>query len=201
MSVPGRHNLFNGLCAIAVGDRLGVSFEALTQALQSFTGMGRRFECIGDWNQALLIDDYAHHPSEVAATLKAARESLEHSPGRVIAVFQPHRFSRLKALWEQFTTCFDEADEVYITDVYAAHEPEIPGISSKMLVEEIRRRIVSEKKSSETVYLRPDGVHYISYQPDFSALREALKQKIKPGDRVLSMGAGNITKLLRTPLG
>ena len=181
MSVPGKHNLFNGLCAVAVGDQLGADFEDLAGALQQFTGMGRRFEKVGELNNALLIDDYAHHPSEVAVTLKAAKESLHGSNGRVIAVFQPHRYTRLEALWADFAACFGDADQVYLTDVYSAHEPEIPGITSAAMAEQMTH----------------PHARYIQQNPGFTLLRETLKAEIRPGDIVLSMGAGNITQLLR----
>lgn len=181
MSVPGKHNLFNGLCAIAVGDQLGASFEDLATALQAFIGMGRRFEKVGEFNHALLVDDYAHHPSEVLATLKAAKESLQGGNGRVIAVFQPHRYTRLQALWEEFTTCFTDADTVFLIDVYAAHEPVIPGITSETLAKAVTH----------------PNAHYVSLESGFDAVRTALAPHIQPGDIVLSMGAGNITQLLR----
>jgi UDP-N-acetylmuramate--alanine ligase len=181
MSVPGKHNLFNGLCAIAVGDQLDADFEEMATAIKDFTGMGRRFEKVGEFNNALLIDDYAHHPSEVDATLKAAKESLYGSNGRVIAVFQPHRYTRLQALWDEFCRCFGEANAVYITDVYAAHEPEIPGMTAEAFAQKITH----------------PNVHYVPLDAEFAQLRAALKSAIQPGDIVLSMGAGNITKLLR----
>jgi UDP-N-acetylmuramate--alanine ligase len=181
MSVPGMHNLFNGLCAVAVGDQLGVDFDQLAEALQAFTGMGRRFEKVGELNHTLLVDDYAHHPSEVLVTLKAAKESLQGSKGRVIAVFQPHRYSRLQALWNEFLTCFGDADLLYLTDVYAAHEPVIPGMTSNAFAEAVKH----------------PNAHYVPLTSDFGALRAALKSEMRPGDIVLSMGAGNITKLLR----
>lgn len=181
MSIPGRHNLYNGLCAIAIGDQLGADFDRMAPALHEFTGMGRRFEKVGSFNNALLVDDYAHHPTEVAATLKAARESLQGGSGRVIAVFQPHRYSRLKALWDDFCGCFGDADLVYIADVYSAHEVEIEDITSE--------RFAAGIKNAEAVY--------VSTNSGFEALQQTLKNVARPGDIILSMGAGNITRLLR----
>ncbi len=181
MSVPGKHNLFNGLCAVAVGDQLGADFDELAEALQAFTGMGRRFEKVGELNHALLVDDYAHHPSEVLATLKAAKESLHGGNGRVVAVFQPHRYSRLQALWNEFLTCFVDADLLYLTDVYAAHEPVIPGMTADAFAQKVSH----------------PNVRYVPLTSDFDRLRAELKAVVQPGDVVLSMGAGNITKLLR----
>ncbi len=200
MGIPGAHNLLNGLFAVAVGDQLGADFEAMAVALHGFKGMGRRFEPVGfarftetsqagsksgEVNRALLIDDYAHHPTEVEATLKAARESLQGKPGRVIAIFQPHRYSRLKAFWEEFCACFKDADALFLADVYAAHEPMMAGITSESLAKHITG-------------LPTSSVHYIpGGESCFDALREAVKAEIRPGDIVLSMGAGSITKLLR----
>ena len=181
MSVPGKHNLFNALCAVAIGDQLGADFDDLSEALFSFTGMGRRFEKVGELNNALLVDDYAHHPSEVLVTLKAAKESLQGTSGRVVAVFQPHRYSRLQALWDEFLTCFTDADLLYLTDVYAAHEPVIPGMTADAFAQKVQH----------------PNAKYIPLTPDFDQLRQELKSVVQPGDVVLSMGAGNITKLLR----
>lgn len=181
LSVPGKHNLFNALCAVAVGDQLGADFEKLAEAIQAFTGMGRRFETVGEVNQALLIDDYAHHPSEVLATLKAAKEALIPGKGRVVAIFQPHRYTRLQALWNEFAACFDDADLLYLTDVYAAHEAVIPGVTSEALAKAATHK----------------NAQYIPLDANFETLRTELEQAIQPGDIVLSMGAGNITNLLR----
>jgi UDP-N-acetylmuramate--alanine ligase len=181
MSIPGKHNLFNGLCAVAIGDQLDADFDELVEAIRGFTGMGRRFEKVGELNNAVLIDDYAHHPSEVLATLKAAKEFLHGSNGRVIAVFQPHRYTRLQALWDEFLACFGDADLLFLTDVYSAHEPEIPGINTSTLVEKMTH----------------PNVKYVPMTPDFDKVRDTLKAVIQPGDIVLSMGAGSITKLLR----
>jgi UDP-N-acetylmuramate--alanine ligase len=197
MGIPGAHNLLNGLLAIAVGDQLDADFNAMATALHGFKGMGRRFEPVGVAHleakqaetkaaaQALLIDDYAHHPTEVEATLKAARESLHGKPGRIIAIFQPHRYTRLKALWDEFCACFKDADVLFLADVYAAHEPVIAGITSESLAKNVTG-------------LPASAVHYIpGGESRFDALRDAVKAEIRPGDIVLSMGAGSITKLLR----
>ncbi len=182
MTVPGMHNLFNGLAAVAVGDQLGLDFDDMAAALRDFSGMRRRFEKVGEYHNALLIDDYAHHPTEVAATLKAARESMHSASGRLIAIFQPHRYTRLQALWEEFKTCFGDADVLYLADVYAASEAPIEGITSEQFASQLNHPYV----------------RYIpGTQPPFEAIQEALKQEIKPGDLVLSMGAGSITHLLR----
>ena len=181
VSVPGRHNLMNALCAVAVGDQLDADFDDMAPAIESFTGMGRRFEKVGNVNHALLVDDYAHHPTEVKATLRAAKEAVQGTGGRVIAVFQPHRFTRLQALWHEFAACFTDADVLILTDVYSAHEAEIAGVNSQKLTEASGH---------------PNG-RYVPLDADFAQLRDALKGDLKSGDIVLSMGAGNITHLLR----
>lgn len=205
VGVPGAHNLFNALCALAVGDQLGADFAAMAEALQAFTGMGRRFEKVGQatvnspdgsGGHALLIDDYAHHPTEVEATLRAAQESLKGNGGRVIAVFQPHRYSRLKALWAEFCTCFHQADQLFLADVYAAHEPPIPGITSAALAKSIQGPAGGQEKEPDRAPAQ-NRVRYIPTEDGFDDLRAELRKAVRPGDIVLSMGAGSITKLLR----
>jgi UDP-N-acetylmuramate--alanine ligase len=185
VGVPGEHNLFNALCAIAVGDQLGADFKPMAAALKAFIGMGRRFEILDTVNGAMLVDDYAHHPSEVLATLKAAKESISGSGGRVIAVFQPHRYTRLQALWDEFVTCFSEADELIIADVYSAHEAVIPGMTAEELAKAIQ--------SPATIQAIPNTAN----GDGFDLIRERLRTIMQPGDLVISMGAGSITHLLR----
>jgi UDP-N-acetylmuramate--alanine ligase len=177
LTVPGRHNLANAIVAAGIGHQLGVPFEAIRQALKEFKGMGRRFDIVGEYNGATLVDDYAHHPTEVQVTLQAARERAQATGGRVIAVFQPHRFTRLQALWNEFLGCFDAADRMYLTDVYAASEEPIPGVTSEAFAQAHGK------------------ARYIG--ADFDAIRKELKTVAQPGDFILSMGAGSITKLLR----
>jgi UDP-N-acetylmuramate--alanine ligase len=186
MSVPGLHNLFNGLCAVASGIQQGATFEAIAPAIAGFTGMGRRFERVGTLNGAVLVDDYAHHPSEVSATLKAASLLTRETGGRVIAIFQPHRYTRLKALWQEFLSCFEQADQVVITDVYAASEEPIEGITSEAFVSKL-----SDQK------LSGQSTCYLSANQEFMAIRQMVQQEARAGDIILSMGAGSITQLLR----
>lgn len=181
MSVPGKHNLFNGLCAIALGIQQGASFEALEPAVSSFSGMGRRFETVGALNGAVFIDDYAHHPSEVAATLQASKLMARETGGRVIAIFQPHRYTRLQALWADFLTCFDQADQVVMTDVYAASEEPIEGITAEAFVTQLPNK----------------QAQYLSSENMFEDIRCYIQKHANRGDIILSMGAGNITNLLR----
>ncbi len=123
--MPGGHNALNATAAIAVAHELGISDDAIRKALASFGGVRRRFTRTGDWNGVTIIDDYGHHPVEISAVLRAARESYK---GKVIAVVQPHRYSRLQTLFEEFCTCFNDADAVIVADVYPAGEAPIPGI-------------------------------------------------------------------------
>jgi len=189
VGVPGQHNLFNALCAIAVGDQLGADFSAMAESLKEFTGMGRRFEILKNSPKDILfVDDYAHHPSEVKATLKASREALARTSGRVIAIFQPHRYTRLKALWDEFVTCFDDSDLLIIADVYSAHEAVIPNVTSESLTKTIQAKY--PKQAIEFI-ANSEGADL------FSLIHKRLQDVIKPGDLVISMGAGSITSLLR----
>src|SRR5262249_58967949 len=122
LPMPGRHNALNATAAIAVARELGITDEMIRKALQNFAGVRRRFPRTGEWNGVPIIDDYAHHPVEIAAVLRAARES---SKGQVIAVVQPHRYTRLASLFEQFSTCFNDADTVIVALVYPAGETPI----------------------------------------------------------------------------
>jgi UDP-N-acetylmuramate--alanine ligase len=131
LHVPGRHNVLNALAAVAVGLELEVGFGHIAEALDQFRGVGRRFESRGEVGGVRVIDDYGHHPTEIAATLAAARQS----GGRVLVIFQPHRYSRTAALKEEFGRCFGDADRVWVLDVYAAGEAPIEGASGRSLVE------------------------------------------------------------------
>src|SRR6185436_14516994 len=137
LPMPGRHNALNATSAVAVAHELKVSDDAIRQALAGFGGVKRRFTRAGEWNGVTIIDDYGHHPVEIAAVLKAARESTK---GQVISVMQPHRYTRLQSLFEPFSTCFNDADAVIIADVYAAGEAPIDGINRDALVAAVRAR-------------------------------------------------------------
>lgn len=184
MTVPGMHNLLNALASIAVGDQLGQDFDEMAAALRQFSGMGRRFERLGTLGGAWVVDDYGHHPTEVVTTLKAAKETLQNTSGAVSVVFQPHRYSRLQAFWDEFQTSFASADRVYITDVYAASEAPIPGVDSETFVKEMQ-----EKKIHPNVTYIPRG--------EWESLRAQLLEVSKPQDIILSMGAGDVTGLFR----
>ncbi len=172
LQVPGRHNVSNALGAIAAAWRIGVPLEAAIAALAGFRGASRRFEVHGEAGGVLVVDDYAHNPVKVAAALHAAREGW---PGRrVIALFQPHRFSRTQTTYADFARAFDEADEVVVTEIYAAGEAPRPGVSARLIVDAVAVH-------------RP--VHYRAATGDAVDLIERLA---RPGSLVLTLGAGDI---------
>ena len=175
LPMPGRHNVQNALAAIAVGLELGMEDVAITRGFEKFGGVKRRFTRVGDFEGAIVIDDYAHHPVEISAVLSAARES---ATGRVIAVVQPHRYSRLSDLMDDFAGAFNDADVVLVAPVYAAGEAPIEGIDSAALAEGIRAR----------------GHRMVRTVSDFDDLCLALRDLAADGDMVLCMGAGDITK-------
>ena len=175
LPMAGWHNVSNALAAIAVARELDVSDEAIKAGLAGFGGVRRRFTTTGVVGGVRIVDDYGHHPVEIAAVLKAARQVAE---GRVIAVVQPHRFTRLESLMEEFSTCFSDADVVYVADVYAAGETPIEGIDKDALVEGIRR---FGHRSVQAL----DGVE---------ALPGVIAAEAKDGDLVVLLGAGDITQ-------
>jgi UDP-N-acetylmuramate--alanine ligase len=176
LSVPGKHNVYNALSAISVAYELGVPFCVVKETLESFKNASRRFE-IKYSNEVIVIDDYAHHPTEIKATLKAAKEM--YPDRRIIAIFQPHRYSRVFSLYEDFVRSFDIPDIAVITEIYPAGENPIDNISGKKLADDIR------KESEKTVY----------YVEDINKTANLLKSLIKNNDLLLIMGAGSITKL------
>jgi UDP-N-acetylmuramate--alanine ligase len=175
LPMPGRHNALNATAAIAVAHNLLVSDDAIRAALASFGGVKRRFTRTGEWNGVTIIDDYGHHPVEIAAVLRAARESSE---GQIIAVMQPHRYTRLKELFEQFCTCFNDADTVIVADVYSAGETPIKDIDRDHLVQGIRAR----------------GHRNVAPLPSSELLASMIQGIAKPGDMVICLGAGSITQ-------
>jgi UDP-N-acetylmuramate--alanine ligase len=175
LPMPGRHNALNATAAIAVAHALGIKADVIRKALAGFGGVKRRFTRVDEWNGAVIIDDYGHHPVEIAAVLRAARESAK---GQVIAVMQPHRYTRLHDLFEQFCTCFNDADQVIIAPVYPAGEQPIPGADRDALVAGLRSH--GHKRAMPL-----DG-------PEKLAL--LIKSLAKPGDYVVCLGAGSITQ-------
>jgi UDP-N-acetylmuramate--alanine ligase len=172
----GQHNVQNALAAIAVAQEMGLPDDTIRRALASFAGVKRRFTKTGEAHGITVIDDYGHHPVEIAAVLRAARQAYGGS-GRVIAVMQPHRYSRLGALRAEFATCFSDADAVIIADVYAAGEAPIEGVNRDMLV-----GLVQRAGHRDVMPLAGPG-----------ELPEMIWQIARPGDVVVCLGAGNIT--------
>ena len=168
LHVPGMHNISNALAAVAAGLEIGMTFDELAAGLKEFGGARRRFQLLGVVQNIQIIDDYAHHPTEVAATIEAAKGVHD---GRVVAVFQPHRYSRTKFLAEKFAEAFDAADEVVLTDVYAAGEDLSEGAESDIIAQHMQR-----------------PAHLVAREQ----LNKFLQGFVKPGDMVLMMGAGNI---------
>ncbi|MGB3274452.1 MAG: UDP-N-acetylmuramate--L-alanine ligase [Xanthobacteraceae bacterium] len=175
LPMPGRHNALNATAAVAVAHELGLADDTIRTALAGFGGVKRRFTRTGEWNGIAIIDDYGHHPVEIAAVLRAARESAE---GRVIAVVQPHRYSRLQSLFEEFCTCFNDADIVIVADVYPAGEAPIAGVDRDAFV----------------LGLRTHGHREAVALPNAAALAPLVRELARPGDYVVCLGAGNITQ-------
>lgn len=174
----GQHNVLNSLAAIAVGQQLKVSPAQINEGLGNFTGVKRRFTKTGISNGVTVIDDYGHHPVEITAVLKAGRQAVENTQGRLIAVMQPHRYSRLLSLFDDFCTCFNDADTVVIADVYAAGEQPLEGSSKEALAEGVARHGHKD-------------VHLLADAADLPQLVHGIAQ---PGDFVICLGAGNITQ-------
>ncbi|WP_417523560.1 UDP-N-acetylmuramate--L-alanine ligase [Marinovum sp.] len=174
LPMPGDHNVSNALSAVAVCRHLGMKIDEIRKALASFGGVNRRFTKVGEVDGVTIIDDYGHHPVEIAAVLRAARQA---SDGRVIAVHQPHRYSRLSNLFEDFCACFNEADVVAIADVFAAGEDPIEGASRDDLVAGLRRH----------------GHRHASALEGEEALADFVRENAGPGDMVVCLGAGTIS--------
>ncbi|HJZ61641.1 MAG TPA: UDP-N-acetylmuramate--L-alanine ligase [Miltoncostaeaceae bacterium] len=180
LAVPGRHNQDNAACAIALAAWCGVAPEAAAARLAGFGGVGRRFELRGEAAGVRVVDDYAHHPAEIAATLAAAREG--HA-GRLVAVFQPHLYSRTRALGGELGRALEAADLVVVTDVYAAREPPDPDVSGRDVAAAVR-------PPARAVFV-----------PGLAEAAELLERELRPGDLVLTIGAGDITNLGQELLG
>lgn len=175
IAIPGEHNVLNALAAIAAAIELGVTDAQIIQGFASFTGVKRRFTHVADVAGRIIIDDYGHHPTEIKAAISAARDAAQ---GNVIAVMQPHRYSRLKDLFEDFSLAFNGADQAFITPVYAAGEAPIEGYDAETLAQKAR---ANGHKNLNTV-------------ADEAALIEALAGSSAPGDLILFLGAGDITR-------
>lgn len=171
LGVPGRHNVLNALGAIAAGHFLGFSVAGMLKGLAQYQGVGRRLDLLGTTGGIRFIDDYGHHPTEIAATLSALKLG---KPERLIAIFQPHRYSRTKRLWREFGRAFKGATQVYLMDIYAAGEKPIPGVSSKLILESLRKR----------------GIAVTPFRSSLEIARQ-----LRPGDLVVTLGAGDVWRI------
>ncbi|RYE06399.1 MAG: UDP-N-acetylmuramate--L-alanine ligase [Rickettsiaceae bacterium] len=175
---PGRHNVLNALAAITIAVELDFGIKTIKNGFRNFTGVKRRFTNTGEFNGASIIDDYAHHPVEVLATISTARSIANSQNGRVIAIFQPHRYSRMNYLIDEFASCFTEADIIYITEIYSAGESEIAGITSTNLVKKIKDNLPNRE---------------IKLLASLEQIAIAIKETAKEGDIIIMMGAGSIS--------
>ncbi|NTW05488.1 MAG: UDP-N-acetylmuramate--L-alanine ligase [Peptococcaceae bacterium] len=173
LTVPGLHNILNALAVVAVGMHIGMDFNSISKSLTTFKGAGRRFQLTGEISGVMVVDDYAHHPTEVKAALSAASQV---GASRVIALFQPHRYSRTSLLQEEFGKAFENSDIVIVDDIYAAGEEPIEGITSDIIIDAIR------KNGHKNVYYLGTGEKILDYLEGF----------VKSGDLVMTIGAGNI---------
>ncbi len=175
LNVPGQHNIANAMACISLGLKLNIDFNVIVQNLREYKGVNRRFQTIGTVDEVLVIDDYGHHPTEILATLSAAQKVKKN---RLVVAFQPHRYTRLKSLLKEFAQSLTQCDYLIVTDVYAASEKPIEGITGARLSEEVQK--ISTKP---VVYLEKDKI------------MEHLLKIVKPGDLVMTLGAGDITKI------
>jgi UDP-N-acetylmuramate--alanine ligase len=178
LAVPGRHNLQNALAAVAVAGELGIDFPRIAGTLREFHGAERRFERVGEANSVLVVDDYGHHPTEIAAVLAAARVTLGR---RLLVAFQPHRYTRTERLMQEFGPAFADADEVVLTDIYAASEEPIPGVTVEALADAVARASGRPVRIVKAV----------------DRLAAELAAAARPGDAVLTLGAGSIASVPR----
>ena len=176
LQVPGQHSVLNSLAAAAAGLELDIPFATIAEALRSFQNADRRFQIKGEARGILVVDDYGHHPAEIIATLSAARNSCDR---RIVAVFQPHRFTRTASLEEEFARAFNHADVLIVLPIYAAGEDPIPGVSAERLV----------------ALIENFGHRDVSYVPDFAAAEQLLAERLSPQDLLLTLGAGDVWKV------
>jgi len=176
LSVTGRHNVQNALAAVAVGLELELSADKIRDGLERFRGVDRRFQVKAERNGITVLDDYGHHPAEIRAVMEAARL---RGPRRILAIFQPHRYTRTKFLMDDFAACFDGCERVYVLDIYPASEPPIPGVTSQRLVERMREL----------------GLERARYAPSDKAVIQEVLADAKPGDLIITVGAGSVWKV------
>jgi UDP-N-acetylmuramate--alanine ligase len=175
LPMPGRHNVSNATAAIAVAHELGLTPEQIRKGLSGFGGVKRRFTPTGAWNGVSVFDDYGHHPVEIKAVLRAARDACK---GRIVAIAQPHRYTRLRDLFDDFSSCFNEADTALVAPVYPAGEEPIEGITAEALV----------------ARMRAGGHRDARFIEGPQAIAPIIRDIAKPGDFVVFLGAGNITQ-------
>lgn len=180
INMPGQHNVLNALASIAAADELAVPHDVTKQALATFDGVGRRFTLVGEIAGVTLVDDYGHHPAEIRATIEAARNAFPTEQHRIVVAFQPHRYSRTEHLFEEFTGAFNQADLLFVTDIYAAGERPIEGVTSKKLVDAIRTH----------------GHKGARHVPDKADVPARVHEKLRAGDVVIALGAGDINRSL-----
>ena len=176
LQVPGLHNVCNALAAVAVGNRLGVQWGAIRVGLEGFRGVHRRFEILGEAGGVTVVNDYAHHPTEVVATLAAAREGWN---GRIVGVFQPHLYTRTRDFADAFGAALCGADQVWTTEIYAAREAPIPGVDGKLILDRVREA----------------GGMNAQFAPTLDGLKDALMGAVQPGDLLVVMGAGDVERV------
>ncbi|MBD3867857.1 MAG: UDP-N-acetylmuramate--L-alanine ligase [Acidobacteria bacterium] len=176
VALPGRHSVYNSLAAVAVAMELEIPFQTIARALKSFRGVERRFQLRGRYNDALVVDDYGHHPTEIEAVLNGVREGFG---ARTIVVFQPHRFSRTQALLEEFGGAFHLADIVFVTDIYPAGEEPVSGVDGSLVQDALVR------------HGHPD----VRYVKDHGAIIRQLRELLQPGDVMITLGAGDVWKI------
>jgi UDP-N-acetylmuramate--alanine ligase len=176
LQMPGLHNVYNALATVATAFEFDIPFRVVQESLGDFKGIQRRFQIKGEKKGILVVDDYGHHPVEIMATLKAARSGWKR---RVVVVFQPHRYSRTQALFKEFLAAFYDADVLVLTDIYPAGEDRIEGVEAKSLFEGIREY----------------GHKDVTYIPNKKEIAEHLLRILKPGDLVMTLGAGDITQV------
>ena len=174
--MPGRHNVLNSMGAFAAAREMGIATDKILASLAKFGGAKRRFETKGKVNGVWIVDDYAHHPTEIGVTLKAARQT---QPQRLLCVFQPHRYTRTQLLFDEFCQSFRDCDELIIVDVYSAGEDSIPGVNSEKLAKGIHAATGQK----------------VQYIPRLSKAEEYLQAQAQAGDLIMTIGAGDVFKI------
>jgi UDP-N-acetylmuramate--alanine ligase len=176
LQVPGQHSVLNALAAVATGLEIEIPFEKIAAALESFHNADRRFQIKGQRNGVLIVDDYGHHPTEIKATLEAARHATNR---RIVAVFQPHRYTRSQALEDEFASAFRQADLLVVMPIYAAGEDSVPGVTAERM----------------TKLIQKSGHADVSYAPGFAEAQKILAERLKEGDLLITLGAGDVWKI------